>query len=84
MQPEELHAIFRANLRARREELGLTQAQLGEATGLNQVHISMLEKGARNANLATLAKLAEALDTTPSVMLSKKFPKIRDQVAIPA
>jgi len=84
MQPSELHAIFRTNLRTRRIELGFTQIMLAKVTGIDQVHISMLERGARNANLATLAKLAEALDTTPSAMLSGKVLEIHGKTAISA
>ena len=70
MQPDQLHAIFRANLRARRIDLGLTQAQLADKLKVDQGYVSDLERGRRFPNLSRLAPLAEALDTTPSALIS--------------
>jgi transcriptional regulator with XRE-family HTH domain len=70
MKPSELEGIFARNLHARRLELDLTQADLAGLTGLPQPHISALERGSMAPTLATIAKLAESLDTTPSALLS--------------
>ena len=70
VQPQQLHAVFRHNLRERRRELRLSQIDLAQRAGLEQAHISQLERGKLNPNLGTLAKIAEALDTTPSALLS--------------
>lgn len=52
-------------LRARREELGLTQAQLAERTGLTQATISRLEKGASKGLYGdTQRRLEESLRTS--------------------
>lgn len=70
MQQEELLAAFQRNLRLRRKELGLTQVQLAERAGVEQGYISDLEMGKKKPMLGTLAPLAEALDTTPSALIS--------------
>lgn len=48
-------------LRIRRENAGLTQAQLAKATGLAVSNISAMENGRRSVGLAIAKKLAEAL-----------------------
>jgi len=70
MQPAELKNTFRRNLRARRTELGLTQQTLANRVDVPHTYISDLERGRFSPSLATIATLAEALDTTPSVLLS--------------
>lgn len=70
MQPDQLSEIFRRNVRHRRMELGLTQAQLAEKLRVDQGYVSDIERGRRRPNLNRLAPLAEALDTTPSALLS--------------
>jgi ribosome-binding protein aMBF1 (putative translation factor) len=46
-----------------REKHGLTQVQLSEATGIPQAQISKIERGVISPTSATLAKIAEALDS---------------------
>lgn len=70
MQADELCVIFRANLKARRNALRMSQVQLAKLLGVDQGYISDLERGTRTPNLKTLAPLADALDTTPSALLS--------------
>lgn len=70
MQSRQLLEIFRRNVRHRRTELGMTQAQLAARLKVDQGYVSDLERGRRNPNLIRLAPLAEALDTTPSALLS--------------
>ena len=54
----------------RREELQLTQAQLAEATGLKQFHISRIESGGiKDVKGETLRRLAKALRVTADFML---------------
>ena len=73
MQLPELLEIFRANLVARRKELGMTQIALSQASGIAQPHICYLESGRTKPTMETLAKLAQALRTTPDAMLSPKI-----------
>ena len=54
-----------ANIRARRHELGITQEQLSNQTGLSINYISRLEVGtANNVSAKTLSHIAEVLKTS--------------------
>lgn len=57
------------HLKAWREYRGLTQAQLAERVGTNSNMIGYLEVGERGLNAKWLRKLADALDTTPGMIL---------------
>jgi DNA-binding XRE family transcriptional regulator len=50
------------HLKGLRTREGLTQAQLAEATGIHQRHISEMENGKRGIGKETALKLAEALN----------------------
>ena len=54
--------IFGARLRELRQMRGLTQVMLAEVTGFPQSHISQMERGEKLPQLATLIRLAVALD----------------------
>lgn len=72
MQPEELRRVIANRVRTRRHELGLTQVQLAERLGVTQPYVARLESIRDEGSLGTdvLAKLAEALQTSPSALLS--------------
>lgn len=54
-----------ANIRARRHELGITQEELSNRTGLSINYISRLEVGsANNVSAKTLLSIAEVLKTS--------------------
>lgn len=54
-----------ANIRARRHELGITQEELSNRTGLSINYISRLEVGsANNVSAKTLLHIAEVLETS--------------------
>lgn len=72
VRPEELKEVFRANMKARRQAIGLTQVQLSERLGVFQPYISALESGRKSPLMETLAEIAEALDTTPAKLLTPK------------
>jgi transcriptional regulator with XRE-family HTH domain len=58
-------------VKARREELGLTQEQLAHDSGLHQRWISNVETGKRNPSYASLRRLAQALDLTASELIAR-------------
>ena len=58
-------------VKARREELGLTQEQLDLRTDLHQRWISNIETGKRNPSYGSLRRLAAGLDLTASELLSR-------------
>ena len=59
LEPE--FQIIRAIIDARKE-MGLTQKQLSELTGITQADISKIENGNANPSLKTLQRLASAMD----------------------
>lgn len=57
-----------ANIKARREKLGLAQTTLGERSGVHRTYINQLENGHKNLTVVVLSRLADALGTTPSAL----------------
>jgi transcriptional regulator with XRE-family HTH domain len=51
-----------ANVRNRREALGITQAQLGQSVGVTFQQIQKYERGANRISAAALLKIANALE----------------------
>jgi transcriptional regulator with XRE-family HTH domain len=64
----DLNEIFRANVKGRREQLGITQTTAARRAGLSQAYWSQLESGVRLPSLATLPSIAGALSTTPEFL----------------
>src|SRR5687767_4485973 len=62
--------LFGTNLKSLREQRGLTLTKLAAASGLTKGFISQLESGHSAPSLATLAKLASALRTTPADLIA--------------
>jgi transcriptional regulator with XRE-family HTH domain len=62
MTPQERFAV---NLRQARAKAGVSQEELGYRCDLHRTEISLLERAGREPRLATLVKLAGALETTP-------------------
>jgi transcriptional regulator with XRE-family HTH domain len=60
-----------AAVKARREELELTQEQLALRSELHQRWISNVETGKRNPSYASLRRLAAALDLTTSELIAR-------------
>ena len=56
-------------MRIRREELQLSQEALGYKAKVHRTYVSDIERGARNPTVRVIWKLAEALETQPSVLL---------------
>jgi transcriptional regulator with XRE-family HTH domain len=64
-QPEPVAAAFAELLTAARKEAGITQEALAELSGLDRTAISQLELGNASPRLATVIRLAGALDRDP-------------------
>ena len=61
-------------VRLRREQLGLTQAELAERTGLKQPAVARFEAGGTMPTIPMLERLAEALE----MWLSVQFQPLRE------
>jgi transcriptional regulator with XRE-family HTH domain len=62
------------SLRSIRESHFLTQDELAERARVNVMTISKLERGAHEARLRTIRKLAEALGVEPSALVQESCP----------
>lgn len=57
-------------MRARRNELDLSQEALADLSGLDRSHMGKIERGERNVTLLNIERIAVALKTTPSALLA--------------
>lgn len=64
-----LVAIFAANVRVRRAELGYSQEALAELAGVHRTYVGMLERGEKNVTIYNIERLAQALRTSPASLL---------------
>ncbi len=60
------------NLRAKRNELRLSQEEFAELLGIHRTYVGGLERGERNVSLRTVERLAAKLGLEPDDLLSKK------------
>ena len=66
---------FGARARARRQELGKSQEQLAEASGLHWTFVGQVERGRRNLSLANILKLAAGLQMDPEDLVRRLRPE---------
>ncbi len=57
-------------IRQRREQLGLSQRDLDEATSYSYAYVSRIESGERTPSLSALIEFAAALDTSALYLAS--------------
>lgn len=69
-------ATIGEQVRARRAELGITQQQLADASGIERYNIGKIEIGARDVSATEVAFLADALNVAPAALL----PQVADRV----
>lgn len=65
---------FGSEVRKLRGELGLTQEQLAERTGLSSIYIGTIENGRRDPSLKTIGALAQGLGVTISSLFGPMTP----------
>ncbi len=58
-------------VRARREELGLTQEDLADRAGIHRTYLSDIERGTRNVSLVNIERVAAALVVTMSDLFAR-------------
>ena len=72
---EDIYRQVGDSVRARRAQLGWTQEELGEASGLHPSYIGQIERGDKKVSLRTLAMLAKALGATLGELLDEPRPR---------
>jgi transcriptional regulator with XRE-family HTH domain len=65
----DMYAQIGAEIRRRREGLGLSQAQLAEKIGVGRTSITMIERGAQALLVHQLLEIASALRVPPDKLL---------------
>lgn len=65
---------FGAGVRARRQMLCMTQQDLADAVGTDNVQISRIENARHGVTLASAVKVADALGTTVDALLGVSTP----------
>ena len=66
-----IHARFGRVVRARREAVGISQEDLADEAGVHRTYVSILERGRGNPSLTVIANLAEALETSISLLFKE-------------
>lgn len=61
------------NIKNRRKELKLTQAQLAEKAQISVVHVSHIENGTVAMSIDSLLSICRALDATPNDILLGEY-----------
>ncbi len=74
--PQNLHDFFCTNVRRRRLELGMTQAQLAAKLGVAPAYISEIEGGRNSPTITTIDRFAEALQINGAHLLTPPLEKI--------
>ena len=59
-----------AVIRASRMKLGLSQEALADAAGIDRSHMGKIERGERNVTVLNLCRIAAALETKTSALMS--------------
>lgn len=58
-------------VRRRREDVGLSQDELGHLCGLHRTYVGSVERGERNLSLSSLLAICRALQIPPHELLKR-------------
>jgi transcriptional regulator with XRE-family HTH domain len=58
-----------ANIKARRAELGITQEEAAQRSGIHPVEFGRVERGTRDMRISTVAKIAAGLEVAAGELL---------------
>lgn len=70
-----LTAILAANLRAFREDKGLSQEDFADLCGLHRTYVGSIERCERNVTLSTLEVFASVMGVSVPQLLTGKTPR---------
>lgn len=70
-----LTAILAGNVRAFREEKGLSQEDFADLCGLHRTYVGSIERCERNVTLSTLEVFASVMGVSVPQLLTRKTPK---------
>jgi len=70
-----LTAILAANIRAYRDDKGLSQEDFANICGLHRTYVGSVERGERNVTLSTLEIFASVMGVSVPQLLTGKTPK---------
>ena len=70
MKEKQIKRTLGLTVRKYRLKMGISQEKLAELTGLHRTYISDIERGSRNVSAINIVRLAKALKTKPSALLS--------------
>jgi transcriptional regulator with XRE-family HTH domain len=62
------HTVGR-NLRAHRQQQGLSQEEFAEVLGVHRTYMGGIERGERNLTLKSLERIAERIGVDPLILL---------------
>lgn len=71
MRQSKLNLTTVKNIRRMRLKRGWSQEELADRCGLHRTYIGSVERGERNITLATLERIAKALDVLPQNLISE-------------
>ena len=64
------HVDFGVAIRTLRTQRGMSQTELGAASGLHRTYVGGIERGERNPSLTNIFRIADALGVEPSALLA--------------
>lgn len=72
VKPEncKLAKVFATNVRDQRTRLALSQEELAERAGVHRTYVGMIERCEKNVTIYNIERIAKALETTASSLLS--------------
>ena len=66
-----LKSVFGGAVRSKRSEMGFSQEELADRSGLHRTYISDVERGTRNPSLESIRRLAVALEVSVSALFQR-------------
>ena len=70
-QRSQAHVALGRAVRTFRQDLGISQEELADRSGMHRTYVGGIERGERNVSYANLLRLAGALSVSPSHLLAR-------------